>query len=444
MESKRLITKTNIAKTKKSQTTIASDVTSELDIKYQIHLCQKELQQHSNAIKTLETISSRQRTSKINMALADLYLKDRLSEAIVCYKEILRENPLALDVIKQLLQLGVKSQEITNLVTCSITNLTQLDWLTTWLKAQASMYTPETTDAINAFKKLLVKPNFRDNSDLQISLAESYYFNGDYRKASVVFRKCYQNDPICVRGMDAYAACLTKEHMTKELEVLATKMLARCESNDQSAEPWIVLAYFSFANARKDAKSDSKALYFAQKACLLSNNSVEALLLKGRIMAELKSQGDAVSYLIEAHNIAPYRFETLKSLTEAYISEGKRNQASAMAQQAFKTFGQTPRTLTVSVITFYDHRLMLFFRSSHNPILCLLILFYMLFSTSCMQKCHCRNRKSRAPRRMHEIRWRKRSGWIGVTCRQFICWLTCLLTRKITSVPSRRKLTSSS
>jgi tetratricopeptide (TPR) repeat protein len=71
------------------------------------------------------------------------------------------------------------------------------------------------------------------------------------------------------------------------------------------------------------------------------------MLLKGQIMAEAKSHSEAVSYFLDAFNAAPYRFEALRCLTEAYLADNRKSQALAMSSQALKDFGQTPRTLTL-------------------------------------------------------------------------------------------------
>lgn len=107
--------------------------------------------------------------------------------------------------------------------------------------------------------------------------------SGEHKKALALFKRVYSADPLFLRGMDVYAACLSKELLVKDLETLATKLIPLLESGECQPEPWIVLAYYSYLTNKKE----SKALYFTQKACLLSSNSVEALLLKGKIMAEV-------------------------------------------------------------------------------------------------------------------------------------------------------------
>lgn len=81
---------------------------------------------------------------------------------------------------------------------------------------------------------------------------------------------------------------------------------------------------------------------------MLSNNSVESLLLKGAIMLEAKSNQEATNCFQEAFNKAQYRFETMKSLVEIYLIDKRKSHALNTANYALRTLSSTPRTLTVS------------------------------------------------------------------------------------------------
>lgn len=79
-----------------------------------------------------------------------------------------------------------------------------------------------------------------------------------------------------------------------------------------------------------------------------SSNSVEALLLKGTVMTEAKTL-EAKALFHEAYSLAPYRFDAIKCLTEAYLSEKQKALAANIANTALKNIGNTPRTLTVII-----------------------------------------------------------------------------------------------
>lgn len=80
---------------------------------------------------------------------------------------------------------------------------------------------------------------------------------------------------------------------------------------------------------------------------------MEALLLKGTVIAETKTVSEAVSYYLDAKDLAPYRYEIFKSLADAYINDNRKQMALQMAQQAIKEFGENPRTLTVCSTCLY-------------------------------------------------------------------------------------------
>lgn len=86
-----------------------NDIISDADIKYKIHLCCIALKQKNAATEILQMISARLRTPKINMALGNLYKDNGLERvAITCFKEVLRECPLALEAVENLLKMGIK------------------------------------------------------------------------------------------------------------------------------------------------------------------------------------------------------------------------------------------------------------------------------------------------------------------------------------------------
>lgn len=85
-----------------------SDIASDVDIKYKIHCCCLALKQKKAAGDILQTIAARQRTPRINMALGNLYKEVGMERsAITCFKEVLRECPLAMEAMENLLKLGI-------------------------------------------------------------------------------------------------------------------------------------------------------------------------------------------------------------------------------------------------------------------------------------------------------------------------------------------------
>ena len=95
------------------------DMFSEEEVRYRLAICLRELGEQNVAISTLQALPAKQRSPKLNMLLAKLLHHGRASntnEAIASYKEVLRDDPLALDAIDGLLLLGVDGIEVNSLV----------------------------------------------------------------------------------------------------------------------------------------------------------------------------------------------------------------------------------------------------------------------------------------------------------------------------------------
>ncbi|XP_006818138.1 anaphase-promoting complex subunit 7-like, partial [Saccoglossus kowalevskii] len=66
------------------------DLPQVVDVKYRIHQCHCHLKEFPEAVAVLETILCKQRTPKVNMALAKLYQKVGLERsAITLFREVL-------------------------------------------------------------------------------------------------------------------------------------------------------------------------------------------------------------------------------------------------------------------------------------------------------------------------------------------------------------------
>ena len=334
------------ANTKRRLLTASLDSLTEQDIRYQICQCRLQTQNYSRALAVLQAIPVEQRSPKTLMAMAALWLRDRnKAEAIKCYEQVVSQNPAALDAIHSLIRLGVKATDLMTRIGPEIQALvvgTEMEWLTGWMELQASLHSYKTEKSVELCHRL-ISSQAREQPELQVALGQAYYLNGDYKKAITCFKTLYSKDSCLMKGMDMYAASLFVENDSKGLEELTNRMVSRCESGEESPEPWVVVATYTHLTCKKD----SKALYFAQKACLASGNSISALLLKAKIMSESKGAAEAMNYFGEAYAIAPYRFDVVKALTEAYLAENKRNQAASVVSVAMKQFGQTARVLTL-------------------------------------------------------------------------------------------------
>ncbi|KAJ8920240.1 hypothetical protein NQ315_011901 [Exocentrus adspersus] len=319
-----IIKKSTNNKMSDSQNEVASDV----DIKYKIHLCCLALKQKKAAGEILQMISARLRTPKVNMALGNIYKELGMERsAIACFKEVLRECPLALEAVENLLKLGIKGVEVNALV---VEVSSEMTWLSSWIRAQAQINSRDFANAIKTYKSMDTHGLLKDNTSLLISMGYCYHYMCEDHRAISILQKAFRIDPFLTAGKDLLSTLLaasgTKDHI-RTLESLAPTM----DMSLWTSEHWVVLGNYMYALKKYD-----KAAYFGQQACLLDRRNVEALLLKANTLLQIKKYQDAASHCTEALQICPYRYDLYKCLVECYIQTSRLREAESMAMNACK------------------------------------------------------------------------------------------------------------
>lgn len=316
------------------------DILSEVEVRYKLHLCMCYNKQPYEAILVLEDMTLKQRTPKINLALAKLHqLTGSDRSAITHYKEVLRECPLSLEAAKGLMSLGVSGPELTNLMMNGLNSLSNFEWLNSWIKAQTHSHNHEYSTAIPIYKSLDCKPYLRDNVDLLCNLGEAYFLNGDYIMAMTTLHRAQLLDQYLLRCMDILAFLYAHEKKVVELNRLTTSLMS---ITDQAPEPWVAVGYYCLAT-----KKVTRAVYFAQKAYQLDNQCIEAFLLKGTALLQLKKYQEAILHYGEALRKAPNRYELHKGWLQCYMATHRMREAVSYAGQAYKQLGANARSLTL-------------------------------------------------------------------------------------------------
>lgn len=329
-------TKTKAAKT----ADLFKEGVTEIDVKYAMAECNIAVRQFSQALTLLESIPQRHRTPKVNMGLGRLYQQAGMERpAITAYKEVLKECPLALEAVQELLSLGVRGAEVASLMINIHGNSSATEWLSSWVKGHAYLHGRDYTSAINAFRQLEETSVLSRNVDILATLGETYYLAGDAKNALSMLQRANAVDHLNLRGTDLLACLLAGEKRNRELEELA---MAATSVTDSAPQPWIIMGYYC-----QLSKRTTKAIYFAHKACSINPRSVEGLLLKGTLLLELKKLQEAVMHFREAMQIAPHRFEPHKGLVDCYLAMHRSREAVTIASNACKLLGQTPRALTL-------------------------------------------------------------------------------------------------
>jgi len=328
----------------KIKTVSSVELTSEVDVRYRMYQCMHKMKQFSEALTVLENISSKKRTARVNLALAKMYLhegKDR--SAITCYKEVIREHPLALDALNGLLHFGMRGADLMTSILNSIPQVSA-DWLNTWIKGHAHMATKDYNNAVTTFRTLEAKHNIKDNPIVIGCLGEGSFHSGHYTQALTQFRRVHTIDPLCLKNMDLYAYLLAKEKKFSDLHCLAQNLMSVSET---SVEPWVAMGYSSLHSPTVHKNKIVRAIYCAQKAYSLDNLCVQALVLKGSGLMDMKKFPQAIQHFQEAVKMAPNRFEAYQGLVDCCLSNRKMKEAYAWATRAAKAMGNNARTFTL-------------------------------------------------------------------------------------------------
>ncbi|XP_052265985.1 anaphase-promoting complex subunit 7-like isoform X1 [Dreissena polymorpha] len=313
----------------------SNELTSDVEVKFKIYLCLMQSKQYKEAMSVLEGISTRQRTAKVNLALADLYVRSGMDRsAITSYKEVLRECPLALEAINGLLSLGQKGADVHALVISSLPQGISKEWLSQWIRGHSLV---TSNDYVNAVKTFRLDTNdcLKDNEYMITSIARALFLDGHYKQSLVAFQKAHAIDPLHLTHMDIYSYLLYKEKKGLELQRLANQLMS---ATVNAPEPWVAMGYLSLYT-----KKNVRSVYYAQKAMTIDSLNIEALLMKATAFLELKQINEATNHFHAAIKRAPLRFEAYVGLTECYT--GRVREAIALAGRALKTMGPNSRTL---------------------------------------------------------------------------------------------------
>jgi len=315
----------------------------EVDVKYKLHKCYVAMGQPNQAINILQSIVAKNRTARVSMALGRLYHQNGMERpAIAAYREVVRECPLALEALRLLLSLGVKAREVQELTMEGLGGLVesgQVDWLGGWLSGQAALYSREYEVAVRELRGLEDRGHVRGSVGVLVDQGLAHHWAGEVDQAVSVLSRAASLAPHNLRGMDSLAALYAQTGKIRELESLATRLMGVSEEQPQS---WVAMGHFCHLN-----KKSPKAVYFAHKACLLDTRNVEALLLKGQVLLDLKKLPDAMNHFREALQLAPHRFEAHRGMVDCYLGLSRQREAVTVATGACKHLSNSPRSLTL-------------------------------------------------------------------------------------------------
>lgn len=321
------------------------DQFTEVEIKYRLAVCYRELNDSNLAISTLQSIPSKSRQPKINMLLAKLQHRQSRnpSEAITAYKDVLRDCPMAMEAISSLLEIGVDGIEVNSLVMNVSSAPKNVEWLSSWIKGHAQMYVHKHLEASKTFQSINDNPKLHQNDHILTLIGKSLYYNGHYVQAQTYLETAHMISPYNTEHIMPLAVIYERNNNLAELEKLASQ---QSNINEFCSENWCVMAQSLSANGKYE-----KASYFTHKAISVDPTNVEAYLLRGKIFLQLKRFKEAIHYYRTVQSLANYRFEIYKGLAGCYIGLKRLKDAQTISALAARYFRNCPRSYVLLAST---------------------------------------------------------------------------------------------
>ncbi|XP_017073858.2 anaphase-promoting complex subunit 7 [Drosophila eugracilis] len=315
--------------------------------------CYREIGDHGLAASILLQVPVKSRTPRINLMLARLQHYGsgtqctNKAEALLAYKEVLRECPMALQVIQALLELEVDGNEVNSLVMHAATVPGSIDWLSTWIKALAQIFDCKHLAASQTFQKLQNTTSLRCNEQLMMELGRCFYYHGNYTQAEQYFSATVISNPDNVEaiGLLAIVRGLNTGDNSADMDQLYAQV---------TAEPkYTPSHWFVHAQSMYDSGKFERSLSFVNQCLNSEPRHQEALLLRARLLISLERHKEAAEAYQKAQSVVPYRFEVYRGLFQSYLAQKRFKEAHDICNWTLRIFRNSPRGLTMFGCTLF-------------------------------------------------------------------------------------------
>ena len=224
----------------------------------------------------LEKIPDKYRTTKVSLALANLYhIIGSTRAAIAEYKKVWKANPFMIESAKKLIDLDVSPEEVLNMVE-SFFEEVNAPWLKSLVMAYGHEVNHRAKKGIEVLEKLGTGVCEKKTQYL-LQKARLAALLHDNETALELFSRAHSDDETSLTDMDAYARVLYERNDSVRLNRLTQKLL---QLDSTRVEGWISAAYYTLLKRKFD-----KALSFVEQAIVISNlRSYNAYICKGEIL----------------------------------------------------------------------------------------------------------------------------------------------------------------
>lgn len=218
----------------------------EASLSYKQAKCYLKMKDSSTALRELEVIPTRLRSPQINLCLGKLYRQSHLTkQAIVAYREVLKEAPLAIEAIEALAALGETAHETTGLVcdACRerpVEEVTSSGWLNDIINWHSNRRNCEFEKNDAAMRKLFVA--FPRSVYLLTQLGCAAVDAGKYDDATIFYKQIRRLDNLSMESMDRFALMLHTNGDVAELAQLASDAF---QASTNVPVGWIIAALYT-------------------------------------------------------------------------------------------------------------------------------------------------------------------------------------------------------
>ncbi|KAH8420493.1 hypothetical protein KR009_010827, partial [Drosophila setifemur] len=319
---------------------------TEVELRRRLAECYKEIGESAKAIATLLAVPAKSRTPRMNLMLARLQHYSTASggrdkaEAQVAYKELLRECPMALQGIKALLEMGVDGNEVNSLIMNASPVPQNIEWLSSWIKAQAQMFDCKHLEAARTLQHLNDSTPLYRNEHLLQEIGRVLYYHGNHAQAEQYLSSAVSSNP---HNMEAVGLLSVVYELGDTAEVERDRLYAQVAAEREfTAGHWFVHAQHMYGSGKFQ-----RGLSFADRCLSLEPRHPEALLLRGRLLALLERHTESIEAFRVAQLTIPYRFEVYKGLYHCYVTQRRFKEAQAICSWTIHNFRTSPRSYTM-------------------------------------------------------------------------------------------------
>nr|XP_017019079.1 anaphase-promoting complex subunit 7 [Drosophila kikkawai] len=323
----------------------------DVEMRRRLAECYKQLGNTQMAIRVLLQVPVKSRTPRINLMLARLqHYGDANSsgrnkaEALYAYKEVIRECPMALPLIQEMLEMGCEGSEVNSLVMNAATLPPDIDWLSIYVKALAQMFNCRHLDAARTFEQLTADSCLRCSEHLLLATGKCYYYHGQLFQAEQCLSAALRSNPYNLEVMGVLSVVMELgEYPMAERDQLYAKLDYELES--VSEHPHLITAHQLFLRAHFMfvERKFERGLGLLRRCLQLEPRHPEALLLRARLYTDMERYTEAAGAYRDAQIHLPYRFEVFKGLFNCYLAQKRYAEAQAMCTLTLRRFQASAR-----------------------------------------------------------------------------------------------------